>query len=640
MTYKVLSNDAVAMTGGQPVELGITPVDMVKQLVSEGVRPVRLVSDHPEQYEHVQLPPNTSVHHRDELDRIQRELREVKGVSGIVYEQTCAAEKRRRRKRGLMPDPDERIFINPDVCEGCGDCSVQSNCLSVTPLETEFGRKRAIDQSTCNKDYSCVKGFCPSFVTVSGAKIAVRTAGDPERLKQLIATLPQPPMAALDARGYNILVAGIGGTGVLTIGALLGMAAHLDGKGCTVLDMTGMAQKGGAVTSHIRIGPDPKGIYTSRLSEGMTDVLVACDMIVGASAVVLKTVRPGHTTAILNTDVAPTGEFQSNKNIDLGDRRMRSAIVEAIDGGPLFELHGSRLATDLTGDSIGTNILMLGYAAQKGLLPVSIASIEEAIRLNGSFVQGNLRTFALGRLAAHAPEALAQELKPKTGIVPLETVDDVLASRTRLLTAYQSPAYAERYRAFVDDVRQRVAALKLKDGERFVREVALTLGRLMTYKDEYEVARLYTDPKFMQRMREQFSGDFTMNFNLAPPMLPGHDASGRPKKRRFGAWMMTAFKLLARFKGLRGTPFDPFGYFPERRMERRLVDEYRTLITETVGRLNEYNLATGIEVAHAAWDIAGYGPVKEASAKAYAVRLKTLLDNFETASAPRQSRAA
>ncbi|AXQ30687.1 indolepyruvate ferredoxin oxidoreductase family protein [Solimonas sp. K1W22B-7] len=640
MTYKVLYNDAVAMTGGQPVESGITPVGMVNQLIAEGVRPVRLVSDNPEQYAGVALPANVSVHHRDELDAVQRELQQLKGVSGIVYEQTCAAEKRRRRKRGLLPDPDQRLFINPAVCEGCGDCSVQSNCISILPLETEFGRKRKIDQSTCNKDYSCVKGFCPSFVTVTGAKIAVRSSGDPKRLQQLIAQLPLPPVAALDRRGCSILVGGIGGTGVLTIGALLGMAAHLDRKGCTILDLTGMAQKGGAVTSHIRIGPDPAGIYTSRLSEGMSDLLIGCDMIVASGQPVLRTVRPGHTVAILNTDVAPTGDFQSNRNIDLGEERMRRAIIDAIDGGPLFELPASRFATELTGDSIGTNILMLGYAAQKGLLPLSIASIEQAIRLNGTFIEGNLRTFALGRLAAQDPKSLAEEIGGKKELAPLVTVDDVLASRTRLLTAYQDERYAARYANFVDGVRERVADLGLKNGDGFVREVALTLARLMAYKDEYEVGRLYSDPAFMQRLREQFSGDFRLQFNLAPPMLPGSDSSGRPKKRVFGAWMLRAFGILARLKRLRGTPFDPFGYFPERRLERRLIEEYRRLIGDLLGRLDQARLPVAIELARAAGEIGGYGPVKEAAVERYHAQLPALLEKFERSAAPPSVRAA
>jgi indolepyruvate ferredoxin oxidoreductase len=634
ITYKLLYNDAVAMTGGQPVEMQSTPVDIVRQLLSEGVRPVRLVTDNPTQYQRVPLPEHASLHHRDELEQVQRELRKVEGVSAIVYEQTCAAEKRRRRKRGKVQDPARRVFINPDVCEGCGDCSVQSNCMSVEPLETEFGRKRRIDQSSCNKDYSCIKGLCPSFVTVTGAKIAVRSIAEPQAMERLIADLPEPALAPLDAAGYGMLVAGVGGTGVLTIGALLGMAAHLDGKGCTILDMTGMAQKGGAVTSHIRIGPDPNGIYSSRLSEGMTDLLLACDMIVGSGPVVLKTVRPGHTAAILNDDVAPTGEFQSNRNIDLSPKRMREAIAEALDGGPIFEIHASKLATDFTGDSIGTNVALLGYAAQKGLLPVSVASIQNAIRLNATLVEANLRTFALGRLAAHDPAALSRGPADQIQVAPLDTVEDVLASRTRLLTAYQNTRYAERYRAFVHDVRRRVVALKLEDGEVFVREVARTLARLMAYKDEYEVARLYADPTFIERMRRQFSGDFKMTFLLAPPMLPGKDVSGRPKKRAFpGGWTMALFRILANLKGLRGTVFDPFGYTAERRMERRLIADYRTLIDNVVGRLDQKNLSSAIDLAREASEIRGFGLVKEASAAAYERKLKTLMEAFDEASA-------
>ncbi|MBL4826225.1 MAG: indolepyruvate ferredoxin oxidoreductase family protein [Spongiibacteraceae bacterium] len=633
ITYKVLYNDAVAMTGGQPVELPISPIGMVKQLLSEGVKPVKLITDNPKRYTQLTLPPHCSLHHRDELDTIQKELRDSKGVSGIVYEQTCATEKRRRRKRGLMNDPDKRLFINPEVCEGCSDCSVQSNCISIQPLETELGRKRKVDQSTCNKDYSCAKGFCPSFVTVTGGNIAVRSSGDPERLNQLIKSLPTPQLAALDKRGYNILVSGIGGTGVLTIGALLGMAAHLDNKGCTILDLTGMAQKGGSVTSHIRIGHEAKNIYSSRLSEGMTDLLLACDMISGSGAAILKSVRPGHTAAIMNNDVAPTGEFQTNKYLDLGEARLRAAIIDAIDGGPAFDIHASKLATDLTGDSIGTNILMLGYAMQKGLLPLSIKSIQEAIHLNGSFVKGNLRTLALGRLVAHDPQSLAHELNEQTETVSLDTVDEVLNHRKHLLSNYQNAAYANRYGAFINDIRQRASA-KLDDSDEFVRQVALTLSRLMTYKDEYEVARLYTDDQFMRRIREQFSGKFKISLNLAPPMLPGRDPSGRPKKYEFGSWMISVFKVLKRFKGLRGTAFDPFGYFPERRLERRLIKDYRELINKIVDQLDQANLNAAITLASAASHIAGYGLVKDAAVKKYEMQLPNLIKAVENPDVP------
>ena len=536
-----------------------------------------------------------------------------------------------------MDDPQQRVFINPDVCEGCGDCSVQSNCISVQPLETEFGRKRKIDQSTCNKDYSCVNGFCPSFVTVSGATIPVRAAADAGDLERMIAALPEPRIAPLDDKGYNILVGGIGGTGVLTIGALIGMAAHLDGKGCSILDMTGMAQKGGSVTSHIRIGADPQTIYTSRLSEGMADLLIACDMIVGSGPAVLRTIRPGRTTAILNTDVSPTGEFQSRNDMDLSDEPMRAAIADALEGGPLFALAASKLAVELTGDSIATNVLMLGYAVQRGLLPVSLASIEQAIRLNATAVESNLRALAVGRVAAHSPQALARALGEKPSAVSLASVADVLESRTRLLTSYQDARYAETYRQFVQDVGRRLEARHVK-GEAYVRQVALTLARIMAYKDEYEVARLYTDPKFVQRLREQFAGHFELTFHLAPPLLPGRDAGGRPKKRRFGAGALSLFKLLAALKGLRGTAFDPFGYTAERRMERRLIADYRSLIDRITDEINPANLAAAVELAAAAGRIAGYGPVKDAALKAYEDELPSLLQAFESAQS--QPRAA
>lgn len=635
ITYKLLFNDAVAMTGGQPVELPMTPVDMVRQLISEGVHPVRLVSDRPEQYAGTVLPADSSVHHRDELERIQRELRQLSGVSAIVYEQTCAAEKRRRRKRGLLAEPDERLFINPEVCEGCGDCSTASNCLSVQPLETEFGRKRRIDQSSCNKDYSCRNGFCPAFVTVKQAQIQTGAATESDRLERAVAELPQPAASSLGPDGYNILVTGIGGTGVLTIGALVGMAAHLDGKGCSILDMTGMAQKGGAVTSHIRIGSDPAQIHSSRLSEAQADLLLACDLIVASGPVVLKAIRARHTVTILNSDVAPTGEFQSNKSLDLGEDRMRAAISHALGGAKFHDLAAGRLATALTGDSIGTNVLMLGYAVQKGLMPLSLAAIRQAIRLNGTSVERNLRTLDLGRLAAHAPGMLDRGLSGEAREASLATVDDVLASRSRLLTAYQNARYAATYCEFINDIRARVGARHVDGGDRFVFEVALTLGRLMAYKDEYEVARLYADPQFMQRLREQFSGELHLTFHLAPPLIPGRDLTARPRKRAFGGWMLRLFRVLAAMKGLRGTTFDPFGHTAERRMERRLIEDYRALIGGIAGRLDTGNLAAGIELAAAARRIAGYGHVKNDAVRDYTGQLPRLMQAFESASVVR-----
>jgi len=631
MTFKLLFNDAVAMTGGQPVESHASPIDMVNQLVAERVDPVVLVSDDPDKYDGAKLPPGVTVHHRDELDRLQRELRDKKGVSALVYEQTCATEKRRRRKRGTYPDPDKRVFINQDVCEGCGDCSVQSNCVSIQPLETEFGRKRRIDQSTCNKDYSCLKGFCPSFVTVTGAKIATRPIVDPSKLETAIAALPAPPIKDIGADGYNMLVAGIGGTGVLTVGALLGMAAHLEGKGVTILDLTGMAQKGGAVSSHIRFDRAPDAIYSARLDVAMSDLILACDMIVASGKDVMKTIRPGETTAILNVDVSPTGEFQTNRNLDLGETELAEVIRNGLAGGPIFSIHASKLATELTGDSIATNLMMVGYAAQKGLLPVSIASIEEAIRLNGSFVKGNLRTFALGRLAAHAPDALAAQLAPRTDAIAIDTLEGLLSSRRRLLAEYQNERYAEDYLSFVRSINERIAASKLQGADLFVREVALTLSRLMAYKDEYEVARLHSDPKFWDRLRQQFSGDFKVTFHIAPPMLPGRDASGRPRKREFGPWMLPVFRLLARFKALRGTAFDPFGYTKERRWERGLISEYRALVEMITERLTASNLSVAIHLAGAASEIRGYGPVKEAALDEYRTRCAELLRALDAA---------
>jgi indolepyruvate ferredoxin oxidoreductase len=640
MTYKLLYNDAVAMTGGQPVEQQITPVDMVKQLLSEGVRPVRLVSDHPEQYQGIKLPEHATLHHRDELDQLQRELRTTRGVSAIVYEQTCAAEKRRRRKRKILVDPNRRVFINPDVCEGCGDCSVQSNCISVLPLETEFGRKRKIDQSTCNKDYSCANGFCPSFVTVEGANIAVHSGADPARLRQLFDELPEPAVASVGTDGYNILVAGIGGTGVLTIGALVGMAAHLDGKGCSILDMTGMAQKGGSVTSHIRINPSPSNIYTSRLSEGMTDALIACDLVVGSGAPVLKTLKPGLSTVVANVDIAPTAEFQSNKNADFSADQMLAAISGALAGGLMFEVHATNVATKVIGDSIATNVIMLGYAAQKGLLPVSLASLQEAIRLNGTNVAGNLKALSLGRLAAHAPAQIIELIGDRREVIRLESVEDVLDSRVRLLTSYQDARYAQHYREFVSVVRRHPNVARLNGGERFVREVAVTLAKLMAYKDEYEVARLHADPKFVERLREQFAGKFKLTFHLAPPFLPGRDATGRPKKRAFGGWMMPVFKVLARLRFLRGTSFDVFGYTAERRLERRLIADYRALVLDAVAQVYERNLDTAVELARAASEIGGYGLVKDASVRKYEMRRDALLAALKDAPLESRPRAA
>jgi indolepyruvate ferredoxin oxidoreductase len=628
VTFKLLFNDAVAMTGGQPVEMHISPIDMVNQLISEGVRPVVLISDDINKYASATLPKSVELRYRDDLDAVQRALRETVGVSAIVYEQTCATEKRRRRKRGLYPDPDKRVFINQDVCEGCGDCSMQSNCISITPLETEVGRKRKIDQSTCNKDFSCVKGFCPSFVTVDGAKVATRVTGNASRLDAMLADLPAPPTVAIDDP-FAMIVAGIGGTGVLTVGALVGMAAHLEGKGCTVLDMTGMAQKGGAVTSHIRVATSPDALSSTRLSFGHADVLLACDAIVGSSQDVLKTLEPSRSKAVVNADVSPTGEFQTNRDASYDDGALIAAIARTLKGGELFSLHASGLSTAMMGDSIGANVLMLGYAAQKGLLPVSVASLEEAIRLNGTFVKGNLRIFAIGRLAAVAPEELSRLIAPPPQRLEDMSLAEILANRTELLTAYQNADYAAQYREFVAHAQEAVAARQLDGGELLVREIAITLARLMAYKDEYEVARLYAEPTFLARLREQFDGDIKLTFHLASAALfTGKEPNGRPRKREFGGWMLGVFRFLAKFKGLRGTVFDPFGYMAERRMERVLIGDYRRMISEILERVDAGNLHTAIELASAAQEVRGYGPVKHAAFEQYQAVKANLLAAF------------
>lgn len=631
MTFKLLYNDAVAMTGGQPVDAFISPIDMINQVLAEGVSPVLLVSDEPEKYAETKLADGVRVHHRDEMDRLQRELRDIEGVSAIVYEQTCATEKRRRRKRGTFPDPDKRVFINPAVCEGCGDCSTQSNCVSIQPLETEFGRKRQIDQSTCNKDFSCLKGFCPSFVTVSGAKIARQVSGDEAHIQRLIAELPAATTAPVGEAGYNMLVSGIGGTGVLTVGALLGMAAHIEGKGCTILDMTGMAQKGGAVSSHIRVAKSPERIFNSRLEFGMTDLFLACDLIVGSSAEVLKTVRPGESTAVINTDVTPTGEFQTNPNHQLDAESMEDAVVAALAGGPIHAVNATSLATRLIGDSISTNVFMVGYAAQKGLLPVSVEAIEEAIHLNGVFVESNLRTLTLGRLAAHDLDALARQAGSDTEAQKIPTtLEEILDSRKRLLTQYQNAGYAQQYLDFIQDINRRVTSSGIEEGDAFVREVALSLARLMSYKDEYEVARLHSDPQFWERLNNQFAGGFKVKFHLAPPLLPGRNPdTGAPRKREFGQWMVPAFRMLKSFKGLRGTFLDPFGYTQERKMERRLIGEYKALIDTVTGRLTDDNLDTGLEIARMGQQIRGYGHIKLASVDQFYSRKDQLLADLD-----------
>ena len=626
VTFKILYNDAVAMTGGQPLEGNVTVDLMVNELLAERVKPVVVISDEPEKFGGGRLPQSVRVLHRDHLDAVQRELREVVGVSAIVYEQTCANEKRRRRKRGAAADPDLRLFINAAVCEGCGDCSRQSNCVSIQPLETEFGRKRTIDQSNCNKDYSCVKGFCPSFVNVRGATLAKR-ALDLTGLAPLIAKLPDPAVVPV-GDSYSVLVTGVGGAGVLTVGAILGMAAHMEGKSAKVLDMTGMAQKGGGVMSHVRFSADVAHIPSARLGAGQTDLLIACDLIVASGPDVAKTVRQ-ETRVIANEDVAPTGEFQTRQDLDLRPTTFLPAIQRRVAKGHIALLRANELAAKLMGDTIFTNLMMVGYAAQQGLLPVGLAAIEEAVRLNGTAVNANLQALTLGRVAAEFPgellafAGLAGDASPEP-----RTLAEMLDSRGRHLAAYQDEAYAQAYRTFVGRVAGRLDARGIADAEPFLMNLANQLARLMAYKDEYEVARLYSLPAFRKSLEDQFEGDFKISVNLAPPLLTFRkDAkTGRPRKIEIGSWILPIFSLLSRMKGLRGGLFDLFGYTAERRMERRLIGEYEDLILSLAETVTDHTLSIAVDLAGAAALIAGYGPVKEASVEAWRQRVAKLLE--------------
>ena len=611
ITYKILYNDAVAMTGGQPAEGSLSVAQIAHQVAAEGAKRIAIVSDEPQKYPGGRyFPDGATVHHRRELDRVQRELREINGLTVLIYDQTCAAEKRRRRKRGLYPDPPKRAFINDLVCEGCGDCSAVSNCVSVQPLETEFGRKRQIDQSNCNKDFSCVEGFCPSFVTVHGGrpKPAVKQA---VAIDDLFRDLPVPPARPLE-QPYNILIAGIGGTGVITIGALLGMAAHLEGKGCSALDFTGLAQKNGAVMSHVRIAARPEDIAAVRIAAGGADLLLGCDIVVSASPAGLSRAEFTKTRAITNADLQPTASFVINPDIDFEIGAMQRAIRDAVGDENLDVVDATGIATALLGDSIATNAFMLGFAFQKGLIPLSLEAICKAIELNGAAVEMNTRAFSWGRLAAadmpRVREATRFRTKPER---PVKTLDETIAYRAAYLTDYQDSAYAARYLQFVGAVRAAENAA-LPSSAELTDAVAKNLFKLMAYKDEYEVARLYTDGAFVAKLRERFDGDFRLSFHLAPPLLARRDPlTGHLQKREYGAWMMPAFRLLAHLKFLRGTAFDPFGYTSERRAERQLVADYEAAIRRHIAGLRADRIPAVTRLARLPEMIRGYGHIKE-----------------------------
>ncbi len=629
ITYKILYNDAVAMTGGQPID-GELRIDQLSQQVhAEGVKRIALVSDDPDKYPtRATFAPGVTFHHRRELDAVQRELREVKGCSVILYDQTCATEKRRRRKRGKMVDPAKRAFINPAVCEGCGDCSVKSNCLSVLPLETELGRKREIDQSACNKDFSCLEGFCPSFVTVHGGSLRKPEAVG---LSALFIALPEPKQPVLN-RPWNILLPGVGGSGVTTVGALLGMAAHIEGKGCTVLDQAGLAQKFGPVITHIRIAARQSDIYAVRIAAGETDLLLGCDLVVSSSEEALAKLNDKIAHAVINSHEAATAEFTRNPDAQVPGAAMREAISEAVGEGKTRFVDATRLATRLLGDSIATNLFMLGYAYQQGLVPVSAEAINKAIELNGVAVQLNQQAFLWGRRAAHDLVAVEKVAAPKVVEAPhCSTLEEIVADRVQRLTAYQNATYAERYRELVERVRKADTDAQ----QRLSKAVARYYFKLLAYKDEYEVARLYSDATFRKQLEAQFEGDYRLQFHLAPSWLSKPDAvTGQPRKRSFGPWMLKAFGVLARFKFLRGSVLDPFGHSAERRLERELIEEYEANVAYLLAELNAGNYRTAVALAEIPEQIRGYGHVKEAAlakAREQASQLKARLTVSEIA---------
>ena len=615
ITFKILYNDAVAMTGGQPHEGGLT-VDMIaRQVRAEGVERIAVVTDEPEKYAgRVTFPARVSIHHREELNRVQRELREVKGVSVLLYDQTCAAEKRRRRKRGTYPDPNKRVFINELVCEGCGDCGVKSNCVSVQPVETEFGRKRRIDQSSCNKDFSCVDGFCPAFVTVHGAKI--RKAGGIAGNADPLEGVPEPVPFALGRDGWAAIIDGVGGTGVVTVGAILGMAAHLEGKGCGMIDMAGLAQKGGSVFTHVRVAAAPEDINAIRVSAGKADLVLGCDLVVSGAKKVLAAVRENHTVFLVNTAEIMPGEFTRQADFSLPTERLKKAIRGAAGEGKAHFFDATRTATALFGNSLGANMFMLGFAYQHGGLPLSAEAIEKAIDLNGQAVAVNVAAFRWGRRAASEPEFVKSLVARSGGTASpardAGTLDDRIAQRTAFLGAYQNAAYGRRY-------ADRIAALRAVEasvlpGSTAVTELAMkNLFKLMAIKDEYEVARLYTDGSFARALAREFQSHDRLEFHLAPPILGRRDADGRPRKSSFGPWMLKAMRVLGALKGLRGTAFDIFGYSAERRLERKLLRQYESDLDLIAERLSPATVEAAAGLAAVPELIRGYGYIRLAA---------------------------
>ncbi|HEV7816743.1 MAG TPA: indolepyruvate ferredoxin oxidoreductase family protein, partial [Janthinobacterium sp.] len=606
ITYKILFNDAVAMTGGQEFDGPLTPAILSRQIAAEGVSPIIVVTDEPEKYPAgYEWASGVTVRHRSELMDVQRELRDRPGVSAMIYDQTCASEKRRRRKRNEYPDPARRAVINEAVCEGCGDCSVQSNCLSVEPLETELGRKRQINQSSCNKDFSCTTGFCPSFVTVEGGALK-----KPKKAASAgAADMPALPTPSIPGTGqpFGILVTGIGGTGVVTVGQILAMAAHVEGKGSSVLDMSGLAQKGGPVMSHVRLSDRQEDIHSTRVGTGAADLVIGCDLIVTASRDALSRMGEGRTWAMINSSGSSTAAFVKNPDWQFPGAASKEEITRACGAERVDFVDAGQIATALMGDAIATNMFMLGYAWQKGRVPLSEKSIMKAIELNAVSVAFNKAAFNWGRSAAHDPAAV-QKLAAPAKVIEFkrtQTLDEIIIKRIELLTAYQDAAYANQYKSFVEQVRAAEATVVGDKHLRLTEAVARYFYKLMAYKDEYEVARLYTDGAFAKKIAGMFEGDIKLKFHLAPPLLARHNAQGELIKQEFGPWMMKAFGLLAKLKGLRGTAFDIFGHTAERKTERALIGAYRQTVSALLPELTAENLAQAVAIASIPEDIRG-----------------------------------
>lgn len=639
MTYKILFNDAVAMTGGQAHEGGLTVPQIARQVAAEGVQRIVIVSDEPDKYtSDMVFPPFTSFHHRSEIQTVQKELMNTEGVTALIYDQTCAAEKRRRRKRGTFPDPAKRVFINELVCEGCGDCGVKSNCVSIQPVETEFGRKRRIDQSACNKDYSCLNGFCPSFVTIEGGELKKSAPAAKAVSVPVFEALDEPKLPGLDAP-WAVLVTGIGGTGVVTVGQIISMAAHLEGKGAGIIDMAGLSQKNGAVVSHLKIAEKPEDIASIRVAAGGADLLLGCDLVTSAAEHNLAAIGKGRTSAIVNDFETMPAMFTQDADYDLPGDALRLSIEARTGPKKTTYVNATDIATALMGDSIAANMFMLGFAWQKGLLPVGREAIERAISMNGVAIEMNLAAFEWGRRAAQNLKAVekiaaSQVNQDDTDIseshAVSQSLDEMIARRIAFLTDYQNFAYAEKYRGLVE--RVRAAENQAKPGSEILTKAVARYGfKLMAYKDEYEVARLYTDTGFKRAVASKFSGDYVIKHHMAPPVFSRRDPeTGHLLKKEFGPWMMTALGFLSKFKGLRGSVFDPFGYSAERRTERTLIVQYEDVMDEIAGKLTGANLALAAEIAALPEHIRGYGHVKERHLEEVREQEAELLDAFRS----------